>query len=78
VSFSNTSNILCCRPYQCRKTKRVNWLGAKKFCAALQQNRRFGLGSFSEMVENHWCRSKKNVNYHNILLSSQNDHTGSV
>jgi len=33
---------------------------------------------FSEMVENHGCKSKKNVNYHNILLSSQNDQTGSV
>jgi len=36
------------------------------------------LASFSEMIENHSCRSKKNVNYHNILLSSQNDQTGSV
>jgi len=27
------------------------------------------------MVENH-CWSKKNVNYHNVLLSSQNDQTG--
>jgi len=32
----------------------------------------------SKMVENHCCRSKKNVNYHNILLSSQNDQTWSV
>jgi len=30
------------------------------------------------MVENHCCRSKKNLNYHNTLLSSQNDQTGSV
>jgi len=30
------------------------------------------------MVENHFCRSKKNLKYHNILLSSQNDQTGSV
>jgi len=29
------------------------------------------LAPFNEMVENHCCRSKKNVNYHNILLSSQ-------
>jgi len=34
------------------------------------------LAPFSEMVENHCCRSKKN--YHNISLSSQNDQTGSV
>jgi len=34
--------------------------------------------SFSEMIENHYCRSKKNVNYHNILLSSQTYQTGSV
>jgi len=27
------------------------------------------LAPFSEMVENHCCRSTKNVNYHNILLS---------
>ena len=33
------------------------------------------LTPFSEMVENH-CWSKKNVNYHNVLLSSQNDQTG--
>jgi len=31
-----------------------------------------------EMVEDHCCRSKKNLNYHNILLSSQSDQTGSV
>jgi len=31
-----------------------------------------------EIVENHCCRSKKNLNYHNILLSGQNDQTGSV
>jgi len=36
------------------------------------------LPPFSEMVENHCCRSKKNVNYHDILLSSQNDQTSSV
>jgi len=36
------------------------------------------LAPFSEMVENHCCRSKKNVNYRNIILSSQNDQTGSV
>ena len=36
------------------------------------------LAPFSEMVDNHCCRNKKNVNYHNILLSSQNDQTGSV
>jgi len=28
---------------------------------------------FSEMVKNRYCRSKKNVNYHNILLYRQND-----
>jgi len=28
------------------------------------------LAPFSEMVENHCCRSTKNVNYHNILLST--------
>jgi len=33
---------------------------------------------FSEMVKTHCCRSRKNVNYHNILLSSENDQTGSV
>jgi len=27
------------------------------------------LAPLSEMVENHCCRSTKNVNYHNILLS---------
>jgi len=36
------------------------------------------LAPFSEMVENHCCGSKKNVNYQNILLSSQNDQTWSV
>jgi len=36
------------------------------------------LGPFSEMVENHCCTSKKNVNNHNILLFSQNNQTGSV
>jgi len=36
------------------------------------------LTPFSEMVENHCCRSNKNVNNHNILLSNQNDQTGSV
>ena len=36
------------------------------------------LAPLSEMVATHRCRSKKNVNYHNILLSSQNDQTGSV
>jgi len=36
------------------------------------------LAAFSEMVENYCCRSTKNVNCHNILLSSQNDQTGSV
>jgi len=36
------------------------------------------LAPFSEMVENHCCKSKTNVNYHNILLSSQNDQTRSV
>jgi len=35
------------------------------------------LAPFSEMFENRCCRSKKNVNYH-ILLSSQNDQTESV
>jgi len=30
------------------------------------------------MVENQSCRSKENVNYHNILLSSQNDQTVSA
>jgi len=34
------------------------------------------LARFNEMVENHCCRSKKNVNNHNILLSSQNDQPG--
>jgi len=37
-----------------------------------------GLAPFSEMVVNDCCRSKKKHNYHNILLSSQNDQTGSV
>ena len=36
------------------------------------------LSPFSEMVENHCWRSKKNANYHNILLSSRNDQTGFV
>jgi len=36
------------------------------------------LAPFSEMVENHCCRSKKNVNYQYVLLSSQNDQTGFV
>jgi len=36
------------------------------------------LAPFSEMVENHCWRNKKNVTYHNILLSSQNNQTGSV
>jgi len=36
------------------------------------------LAPFIEMIENRCCRSKKNINYHNILLSSQNDQTGSV
>jgi len=36
------------------------------------------VAAFSEMVENHYCKSKKSVNYHNILLSGQNDQTGSV
>jgi len=36
------------------------------------------LAHFSEMLENHCCRSKKNLNYYKILLSSQNDQTGSV
>jgi len=36
------------------------------------------LAPFSEMVENHCCRSKKDIKYHNNLLSSQNDQTGSV
>jgi len=36
------------------------------------------LAPFSEMAEKHCCRSKKNLNYQNILLSSQNDQTGSV
>jgi len=36
------------------------------------------LPPFSEMVENRCCISKKNLNYHNILLSSQNDQTRSV
>jgi len=33
---------------------------------------------FSEMVKNRYCRSKKNVNYHNILLYRQNDQSWSV
>jgi len=33
---------------------------------------------FSKMFENNCCRSKKNFYYHNILLSSQNDKTGST
>jgi len=33
------------------------------------------LAPFGDMVESHCCRSKKNVNYHSILLSSQNDQT---
>jgi len=36
------------------------------------------LAPFSEMVENHSCRSKKKGNYRNILLSSKNYQTGSV
>jgi len=36
------------------------------------------LAPFSEMVENRCCKSEKNVNYHSILVSSQNDQTGSV
>jgi len=36
------------------------------------------LAHFSEMVENHYSQSKKNVIHHIILLSSQNDQTGSV
>ena len=36
------------------------------------------LAAFSEMVENRCCRSKKNVNCPNILLSSHDDQTGSV
>jgi len=34
------------------------------------------LAPFSEMVDNHCCRSQEN--YHSILVSSQNDQTGSV
>ena len=33
---------------------------------------------FSEIVVNHCCRSKNKRNYRSILLSSQNDQTGSV
>ena len=36
------------------------------------------LAPFSEIVENHCCGSKKNVNYHSTLLPSQNDQAGSV
>jgi len=36
------------------------------------------LAPFSEMVVNHCCRTKNKRNYHNILLSGQNDQTGSV
>ena len=36
------------------------------------------LAPFSGMVVNHCCRSKNRRNYHNILLSSQNDQAGSV
>jgi len=34
------------------------------------------MAPFSEMAENHCCKSKKNVNYHYILLSSQNEQAG--
>jgi len=36
------------------------------------------LAPFREIVENHYCRSKKNVAYHSILLSTQKDQAGSV
>jgi len=36
------------------------------------------LALLCKMLENHCCRSKKNVNYHKILLSNQNDQTGSA
>jgi len=39
---------------------------------------RLDLAPFSEMVENHCCRSEKSVNDNIILLSSQNDQTQSV
>jgi len=36
------------------------------------------LASFSKMIENHCCRSKKKVDWHSILLSSQNDQSWSI
>ena len=53
-------------------------MSVELFCALSNKIVDLDLAPFNEMVENHYCRSKKNVNCHNILLSSQNDQTGSV
>jgi len=52
--------------------------GKNFWCGFLTKWVGLDLAPFSEMVENHCCRSKKKVDYHNILLSSQNNQTGSI
>jgi len=80
AAFSNlsvTPLIHCVTDFVSRKKHNVSIdLRQKNLVRLSKKIVDLDLASFSEIVENCCCRSKKHVNYHNISLSSQNDQTG--